>query len=99
MDACVFSSSRRGTSSSKSIMHLPTTARIPLSASVSNTTSVSWTVSIVNTVVVPERRSSAEARRVEARSVDGVCAASSGHTRRFNQSRSGRSSAKPRNNV
>ena len=66
----------------------------PLAASVSNTTSVSCTVSIVSAVVVPERSSSAAASRVAARSVDGVCAASSGQTRRRSQSSSGMSSAK-----
>ena len=50
-------------------MHLPTTARRPISSSASNTTSVSCTVSIVSAVVVPLRRSSAAARRADARSV------------------------------
>ena len=74
-------------------MHLPTTARMPVSASVSNTTSVSCTVSIVSTVVVPDSRSSADASRVEARSVAGECAASIGQTRRRSHSSSGMSSA------
>ena len=80
-------------------MHLPTVARSPTSARVSNTTSVSCTVSIVSTDVVPVRSSSAAARRTEARSVDGVCAASIGQTRSFSHSSSGMSSAKPRNSV
>jgi hypothetical protein len=80
-------------------MHLPTVARSPVSASVSSTASVSCTVSIVNAVVVPESKSSADASRVAARSVAGLCAASSGQIRRRSQSRSGMSSANDRNRV
>ena len=80
-------------------MHLPTTARSPTDDSDSNTTSVSWTVSIVSTVVVPESRSSDAASSADARSVDGVCAASIGQIRRFSHSSSGMSSADPRKSV
>ena len=93
------SCSRAGASPPSSIRHLPTVARMPVGAMASSTASVSCTVSIVSTVVVPVRSSSWTASRVEAASVAGVCAASSGHTRCLSHSSSGRSSARPRNRV
>ena len=95
----VCSRSLGGASSAESIMHLPTTARSPADASASKTTSVSWTVSIVRTVVVPDSSSSDAASSAEARSVDGLCAASIGQIRRCSHSSSGMSSADPRKSV
>ena len=54
---------------------------------------------MVNAVVVPLSSSSAAAKRVEARSVSAVWAASSGQIRRRSHSSSGMSSASPRKSV
>ena len=62
------------------------TARSPVAATASNTASVSCTVSIVSTVVVPLESSSQAARRADARSDAGVCAASIGQMRGRSQS-------------
>ena len=58
-----------------------------------------FTVSMVNAVVVPPLMSSAMPSRAEAAIDSGVCAASIGQTRFFNQSSNERSSAAPRKSV
>jgi hypothetical protein len=82
-----------------SIRLLAIVARIPVADVASITASVPWTVSIVRTDVVPLCSSSRQARRADARSEAGVCAASIGQILVRSHSIRRRSSAYPRKSV